>query len=239
MKKILVFLCTMFCAWLLPAQVPQVVNESTAEILLLSGNSITVQIVEMTADHVSYTQDGRAYMLPADQINKVTFVLTGQTRTYKDTYTAPAPTPQKTETTTATQPTPKTGRIYRDSGEYIYNGVSISGAEVERILKRENTIAHKHWTKADGMMIGAAVCYGIGGGLLIGSIYPFAAGFTLTGGIICLSAVVPLAVGIGLNFGSIAQYNKAINIYNSKYDHAAVQLKWRIAPDGIGVALAF
>jgi hypothetical protein len=39
--------------------------------------------------------------------------------------------------------------------------------------------------------------------------------------------------------GANAQYNKAIDIYNSKYDHAAVQLKWQVAPNGVGLAIAF
>lgn len=34
-------------------------------------------------------------------------------------------------------------------------------------------------------------------------------------------------------------YNKAINIYNSQYDNAAVQLEWNIAPNQVGFAIAF
>ena len=52
-------------------------------------------------------------------------------------------------------------------------------------------------------------------------------------------ALVPLGIGVGLCLGANAQYNKAIDIYNSKYDHTAVQLKWQVAPNGVGLAIAF
>ena len=52
-------------------------------------------------------------------------------------------------------------------------------------------------------------------------------------------ALVPLGIGIGLSIGSNHACTKAIDIYNSKYDQAAVQLKYGISANGIGLAIAF
>ena len=53
------------------------------------------------------------------------------------------------------------------------------------------------------------------------------------------SALVPLGIGLGLTLGSSSHATKAIDIYNSKYDHAAVQLLWGATPSGLGIAIAF
>ena len=53
------------------------------------------------------------------------------------------------------------------------------------------------------------------------------------------SALVPLGVGLGLALGAGAKYNKAIDIYNSKYDNAAIQLNIFTSPTGVGLALSF
>lgn len=156
------------------------------------------------------------------------------------------------EQATATSPTSasQSGRIYRDNGSYMYNDTYISSREVVRILQKENESAYKQWQKGDGMSIGGAVCSGIGLGLALGSIYPFiymgksknvteiyhwgmaGIGLVSAGGV---SAIV----GVGLLIGAIAKYNKAIDIYNSKYDQAAVQLQWHVAPTEVGLALVF
>ena len=88
------------------------------------------------------------------------------------------------------------------------------------------------------MLLGGSICAGIGGGLVIDGLIGL-----ISSPIICLglegAALVPLGVGLGLTLGSSAKYNKAIDIYNSKFDHAAVQFKWRVAPTGVGFAFAF
>ena len=65
-----------------PTYVPTV-DESMAEVLLLSGKTITVQITEMKSDHIAYILEGNPYTLPASQIDKVTFLKGGQVREYK------------------------------------------------------------------------------------------------------------------------------------------------------------
>ena len=151
---------------------------------------------------------------------------------------------------TSTSSTSQSGRIYRDNGSYMYNDTYISSREVVRILQKENKSAYKQWQKADGMSIGGAVCSGVGLGLALGSIYPFIyrnkaytstefSSWTWAGiGLVSAGGVCAI-VGVGLLIGANAQYNKAIDIYNSKYDQAAVQLQWHVAPTEVGLALVF
>lgn len=210
-------------------------DESMAEVLLLSGKTITVQITDMKSDYITYIQDGAQYRIPSSQINKVTFLQTGQVREYGGRNAGQNLSASQKEVGSSV----KSGRIYRDNGHYLYNDTYISSAEVERILKRENAAAYEKWKKAEGMLIGGSVCAGIGGGLAIGGIFPLI--FRMNGvalGLEC-AALVPLSIGLGLTLGSSTHFNQAINIYNAKYDQTAVQLKWHVAPNEVGLAIAF
>ncbi len=204
------------------------IDEKTIEILLLSGNTITAQLVEMNSNYVSFIVNGKSEVIPASQIEKVTLLANGQVKEYNG---------RAVSTSNGAQTTDE--RIYRDNGHYLYNNAYIESAEVERILRRENAAAYKEWQKADRLLIGGGVCIGIGGGMAIGGLFTLIShNYTACVGIEC-GALVPLGIGLGLTLGSTARYNKAINIYNSKFDHAAVQLKWHIAPTELGFAFVF
>lgn len=204
------------------------IDEKTIEILLLSGNAITAQLVEMNSNYVSFIVNGKSEVIPASQIEKVTLLANGQVKEYNG---------RAVSTSNGAQITDE--RIYRDNGHYLYNNAYIESAEVERILRRENAAAYKEWQKADRLLIGGGVCIGIGGGMALGGLFTLIShNYTACIGIEC-GALVPLGIGLGLTLGSTARYNKAINIYNSKFDHAAVQLKWHIAPTELGFAFVF
>lgn len=87
--------------------------------------------------------------------------------------------------------------------------------------------------------IGGAVCCGIGGGLILSSLC-FLGQKTPTA-TLCMDGIglVTGCVGIGLIFGANSCYNKAIDIYNSTYDHAAIQLNFFAGNNGVGLALNF
>jgi hypothetical protein len=59
------------------------IDDNTAEVLLLSGNTITVQITEMKSNYIAYIMDGKPYTWPTSQISKITFLTTGQVKTYE------------------------------------------------------------------------------------------------------------------------------------------------------------
>ena len=224
-----------------PVSAAPTIDESTAQILLLSGQTLMVQVTDMKSNYVAYILDGKPYTMPASQIDKVTFLQNGQVKVYNSQSAARTTTAVSTqeETASTTTSSEQSGRIYRDNGHYLYNDIYISSKEVERIIKRENADAYRQWKKADGLLIGGAVCVGIGGGLVIGGLFPLISkNYIATIGIEC-SALVPLGIGLGLALGASSHYDKAIDIYNSKYDHAAVQLKWQVSANGLGLALAF
>ncbi len=214
-------------------------DENIATILLLSGNTKRGELVEMNSKYVSFLENGEKITIPASEINTVTLV-NGQIRTYTNVSTMQEKNVQSKSTVNSQNTEEnKNGRIFRDNGQYFYNDTYISSKEVERILQRENAAAYNQWKKAEGMLIGGSICTGIAGGLAIGGLFPLInRNYIATIGMEC-AAIVPLSIGLGLTLGASTHYNKAIDIYNSKYDHAAIQLKWLIAPNGVGLALAF
>lgn len=229
------------------------VDEKTIEILLLSGNTIVAQLVEMKPNYVSCVLNGKNEVILASQIEKVTLLANGQVKEYNGKGTIVV---EGTKTTSeqaisaSSTSASKSGRIYRDNGHYLHNDTYISSREVERLLEKESSEAYEKWRKADGMAIGGAVCSGVGLGLALGSIFPFLyAGKTnniseiyrwsVAGVVLATTGGVSAIVGVGLLIGASAQYNKAIYIYNSNYDHAAVQLQWHVAPTEVGLALVF
>ncbi len=215
------------------------VQENIATILLLSGNTKKGKLVEMNSQYVSFLENGVKITIPASEINSVTLG-NGQTRTYTNVSTMQEKNIQSKSTVNSKNSEEnKNGRIFRDNGQYFYNDTYISSKEVERILQRENAAAYNQWKKAEGMLIGGSICTGIAGGLAIGGLFPLISkNYIATIGMEC-AAIVPLSIGLGLTLGASTHYNKAIDIYNSKYDHTAIQLKWQITPNGVGLALAF
>lgn len=212
-------------------------GENIATIKLRSGSIITGELVEMKNEYVAYLENGTRKTIPASQIESVSLP-NGQVKQY-EVVTPISERPSTSQATPKEQNENKNGRIYRDNGNYMHNDTYISSKEVARILERENAAAYKQWQKADGLIIGGAICIGIGGGLAIGGIFPAIRGQYTPALGLELSALVPLGIGLGLTLGASSQYNKAIDIYNSKYDHAAVQLRWGVSANGVGLAFAF
>lgn len=214
-----------------------VMDESLAQIQLLSGALITAKIVSLRKDGVTYLLQDEESTLPASQIEKVTFLSNGQVKAYnmKD---SPVARPKQPSATLASAPQ-TSGRIYRDNNEYMHNNRYISSKEVARILEREDYAAYKQWKKADGFLIGGSICAGIGSGLVLGGLISLVSGSPVPCIAMECCALAPLGIGIGLCVGANSKYNKAIDIYNSKYDKTTMQLQWRLTPNGVGLAIAF
>lgn len=245
-KSILLFLLSFALCAYAQNNTTVAVNESTAEVLLLSGYTMTVQITGMYNDHITYIQGGQSYSLPAEQINKVTFLLNGQVKQYAQ---IPQYTPT-TQTKTLTQEvvvnkqekekekTKVDGRIYILNGDYMCNNVFISSKELERLIQ-SNTKAHKQWRKGRAYIWGGSICLGVGLGLAIGGFIPIKYKYYDSAIALECVALASACASIGLYCAVPKAYQKAIDIYNSKFDHAAVQFKYNIAPNGFSVALAF
>lgn len=207
------------------------------------GQTFKGELVAINNSNVTFLQNGEQKTLSAEQLVNVIFA-NGQVKIYGNkAIMQSVATASKKETVKEDKPTSTAavsikGRIYRDNGHYMYNDTYISSKEVERILQRENNTAYKQWRKAKGMLIGGSVCTGIGGGLVLSGLIALAADPMITIGLEC-TALVPLSIGLGLALGANTKYNKAIDLYNSTYDQAAIQLNWRIAPKEVGVAFVF
>ena len=215
----------------------------TATIVLLSGYILSGELLEMTNKHVAYLDNGVRKTIPGSQIKTVT-LSNGQVKNYEQLANAVKEETlniKKEETLDIKKPEQSKNncRIYRDEGNYMYDNKYISVKEVERILERENPAAYNQWKKGNGMQIGGGVCLGIGSGLVIGGLITLIQkNYGACIGIECAS-LVPLGIGLGLTLGSSKCYNKAINIYNSKCDHTAVQMKWGFSANGVGLAFVF
>lgn len=225
-----------------PKNESQEKEENSNDIIVLKdGTQLDVNLVEVEDKQVKYRKvnnpDGPLFVKEIANITSIIYA-NGEKEDFNPA-TIKVEEQTRETVSTATTTAKQGSRIYRDNGHYLYNDIYISSKEVERILERENKVAYKQWQKADGMLIGGSICTGIGGGLVFGGLFSLINGqYMVCLGIECAS-LVPLSIGLGLTLGASAQYNKAIDIYNSRYDHAAVQLKWNVSANGIGLALAF
>ena len=203
-------------------------------IITTDARKIEAQILEVSKTEIKYKEmanlNGPTFVLETKDISSIIYS-NGQVKQYHFE--------QNSSATTTTTSASTNGRIYRDNGQYLRNETYISSKEVERILQQESPAAYKEWKKASGLLVGGGVCIGIGGGMVLGGLFTLISqNYTACIGIEC-GAIFPLGIGLGLTIGSSAHYNKAIDIYNSKYDHAAVQLRWHVAPNEVGLAIAF
>lgn len=214
-------------------------------IVTKDAKKIEAKILEVSKTEIKYKEldnlEGPTFVLETKEISSVVYA-NGKVELYNQNAEGNKQEVEKHEVVVNKNDDTKQetdGRIYREDGEYYYKGTYISSREVVRILVRENSAAYSEWKKASGMLIGGSVCTGIAGGLAVGGIIPLVRGqYGLCIGLEC-AALVPLGIGLGLTLGSSAHYTKAIDIYNSKFDHAAVQFKWHVAPTEVGLAIAF
>lgn len=226
-----------------PKVEPQKEENVNDVIVLKDGTHIDVVLIEVTDKQVKYRKannlEGPLFVKEIANISSIIYSNGEKEDFTHSTQKAEETILKQNETKPTTTNASKSGRIYRDNGHYLYNETYISSKEVARILQRENVAAYKKWQKADGMLTGGAVCVGIGGGLVLGGLFPLIYGqYGACIGIEC-SALVPLGIGLGLTLGASSHYNKAIDIYNSKFDQAAVQLRWGVSANGLGLAIAF
>lgn len=218
------------------------------------AQKIEAKILEVSKTEIKYKEksdlNGPTYILGTKEISSIIYS-NGKVILYNQESATIDSTPDKqteispeqskdSNATESAKSTYTLGRIYRDNGQYLHNDTYISAKEVERILQRENPAAYKEWQKAEGLLIAGSVFEGVAIGLAVGGLFTLIPpqNYIACLGIEC-GALVSLGVGLGLTLGSSAHYNKAIDIYNSKYDHAAVQLQWHVAPTEIGLALVF
>ena len=198
---------------------------------LLSGKTIHFsQLLRAESKGVSYLKDGSEWFVSANEIDKLVFK-NGQVRTYNTT-----------ESSIFVDDYSQTNSmkiLYRYGDEYMYGDTYISKNEVGRILQKYDYEAYNQWRGAGALQVAGGVFIGIGGGLALGGLIPlFTGNYMLCLGLSC-SALLPLGLGLGFVLGGSAKYNKAIDIYNSRFDDASVRLNFFTTPSEVGIALSF
>ncbi|MBQ4390628.1 MAG: hypothetical protein II827_01265 [Paludibacteraceae bacterium] len=205
----------------------------TAQDLIITneGRQIECKIIEMNEDVVKYSPkldgtSGRSkFMILRSEVTDVKFGVVEQVP-------EPKLEPEQPQTNAESQ----IDRIYRDNGEFRYKGVYVSRKEVESIL-RKNPEAAKQLNSKQGLAVGGLVmsCSGL---VLICTSFAFLGNVGTVAGLCAAGGALNL-VAIGMEIGSLAKFNKAIDIYNSRHDDAAMRLNLFVSPSEIGFALAF
>ena len=195
-------------------------SANIATILLLSGHTLTGEIVEMNSKYAAFLNEkGARTTVPASQIISVSLP-NGQVKIYNEdtskssvSSSSTLSTPSSISAVSSPYSTHETSieRIERDGKSYRYKGKYISKEDVGI---------------ASGFAVSGLIIELISGNMV--------AGLSMEG-----IAAASLGVGLGLVLSAPKNYNHAVDIYNSKYDHASMQFRWSVAPTGVGMAITF
>lgn len=224
-------------------------SANIATILLLSGHTLTGEIVEMNSKYAAFLNEkGARTTVPASQIISVSLP-NGQVKIYNEdtskssvSSSSTLSTPSSISAVSSPYSTHETSieRIERDGKSYRYKGKYISKEDVANILKSNDNLAYSEWKKGRGMEISGDVFLGIASGFAVsGLIIELISGNMVAGLSMEGIAAASLGVGLGLVLSAPKNYNHAVDIYNSKYDHASMQFRWSVAPTGVGMAITF
>ena len=132
-----------------------------------------------------------------------------------------------------------TYRIYRENGEFMYKDTYISEKEVMRILQATNFEAYRKYKYGNNLLIGSAVVGGIGCGLMLASLSCITSDINAFAGLI-ISGVAITGIPFPIMYVcGLSQKNKALDIYNSRFDRNKVALNLIGNEKGVGFAITF
>ncbi len=128
------------------------------------------------------------------------------------------------------------GYIYRDDGEFVFQGRYITNKEYVKILKNHCPEAYEQYKKANNCVIAGAVLAGIGGGMALGSLLALGTpDFALT--CACIS-IAPLVASIPLLVIGVQKERKSIDVFNERCA-SQMALNFQVSQNGVGLALNF
>jgi len=216
-----------------PASVAPIVDESTAQILLLSGQTLTVQITEMKSNYVAYILDGKPYTMPASQIDKVTLLQTGQVRDYS----ASAGVTQTESSSGSRDYSPK--YVSRNGNTYYYDGRSMRGHDYENFLMQKCQPAYRQYQKGHSIATAGWVLFGVGVGLDVTSVIATLCRSRFGGYIAIPAAALEIACIPTLIVGYV-QMHRSADVFNTNCSRRDMTY-WSInaSQNGIGIAYNF
>ena len=196
------------------------VDESTAEILLRTGETITVQITELKSDYVAYILNGKAYTTPATQIEKVTFVHNGQVKDYSKAVARISRTEVNSEEKESTSDNIFPKYISRTGNTYYYDGKAMNGSAYSSFLYSRCPIAYAQYKSGHTTATIGWVLMGLGLGMDIGFSwwvrYMWIPALGLE-----LACIPTIAVGY-------SKMHKSANLFNSNCADKRPQAYWSI-----------
>lgn len=218
-----------------PASVAPIVDESTAQILLLSGQTLTVQITEMKSNYVAYILDGKPYTMPASQIDKVTLLQTGQVRDYS----ASAGVTQTESSSGSRDYSPK--YVSRNGNTYYYDGRAMNESSYSTFLQNNCPAAYDMFNSGNNIAFAGWIFFSVGVGADLGSLIGYLiAGRTAANtafgiiGLGCEIACIPTLI-VGYN-----KKHRSADIFNTNCSRRDMTY-WSInaSQNGIGIAYNF
>ena len=218
-----------------PVSVASTINESTAQILLLSGQSLTVQITDLKSNYVAYILDGKSYTLPASQISKVTFLQNGQVRDYS----ASAGVTQTESSSGSRDYSPK--YVSRNGNTYYYDGRAMNESSYSTFLQNNCPAAYDMFNSGNNIAFAGWIFFSVGVGADLGSLI----GYLIAGRTVANTAFS--IIGLGFEIACIPTlivgYNKkhrSADIFNTNCSRRDMTY-WSInaSQNGIGIAYNF
>ena len=232
------------------------IDERTAQILLLSGLTWTVQITEMNSKYVAYILDGKPYTMPTSQIDKVTFLQTGQVKDYDQTQPMPNMASDKSEQESTNFV------IVKSNGYYYVGEKKMTKEQYLHFIHSNCQEAWESYKKGGKLLKAGWGLFGVGmGSLVIGVPMTIiglsrmvnlekstsgnevsieagiaAAGIVFTGFGACFTiASIPcLAVGAYKRNNSHSVYNNRCAAHKE-----TMNLNIQVSQNGVGLAVAF
>lgn len=202
-----------------------VVDEKTVEILLLSGDRITAQVVDLKANYIAYVLNGQTYTMPSSQIERVTFLQSGQIKEYNGNVNV------NKNTVTQEKYSPK--YISRSGNTYYYDGRTMRGDSYASFLSQNCTLAYNQYKKGENVAIAGWILFGVGVGLDLG--FSWWLEYSWIPALACEIACIPTLI-VGYN-----KMHKSADVFNANCATKHPQAYWSFnaSQNGFGIAYNF
>lgn len=220
--------------------VSPIVDESTAEILFLSGQKILAQLIEMKSEYVIYMADGKMQHALASELDKVTLLKTGQVKQYSVSGSA-----KEESTTNYAKPL----YVSRNGNTYYYNGRAMNEEAYSNFLQNNCPEAYDIFNSGSNTAFAGWILFSVGVGLDLGTLISYLAlGRTNTTS--SMSAISALSwIGLGCEIACIPtlivgyhKKHKSVDVYNTSCARKSTsKAYWSInaSQNGIGIAYNF
>ena len=212
-----------------------IVDESTAEILFLSGKKILAQLIEMKNEYVIYLVDGKMQHALTSELDKVILLKNGQVKQYHASESA-----KEASTTNNAKPL----YVSRNGNTYYYDGRAMNEEAYSYFLQNNCPEAYNIFNSGSNTAYAGWILFSAGLGLDLGTLISYLA---LGGSNTAISTLSWIGLGceIACIQTLIVGYNKkheSVDVYNTSCARKSTsKAYWSInaSQNGIGIAYNF